>query len=240
MGNRGYQLRCNGELPHDRWQGLQHIDSRCVHMAQEAEVISFKHRVVADIVLQQDMTGKVHVVSGTPIRNLRKKALLVEVGHQSPEVETHALCVFSGAEEQRGKFLPQVVSVARGELILDIASPRKNRIERHQVVIGIVYRGWIQPLVDIAAHERRLVRKECLDLPRRFFTCLHMRRKGSCVTLIGVVNECPYRIRIGHVDIAPCLKHVMDAVGTFVQPFFGKSTEQGRGRTGIAYSHVTD
>lgn len=67
-----------------------------------------------------------------------------------------------------------------------------------------------------------------------------MRRKGSRVTLIGVVNECPYRIRIGHVDIAPCLKHIMDAVGTFVQPFFGKSAEQGRGRTGIAYSHVTD
>ena len=43
-------------------------------------------------------------------------------------------------------------------------------------------------------------------------------------------------------DMDACLKKVKEMGYDCVEfaGFFGKSAEQGRGRTGIAYSHVTD
>ena len=90
-GDGGDQLGGEGVVAvaeHTR-DGLEHVDAGEVHMPQEGEEVALENGVVADIVLQEEVTREADAVAGAPVRNLCEEALLVEVGQEGVVIVAH-------------------------------------------------------------------------------------------------------------------------------------------------------
>ena len=104
-GNGGDQLGGEGvvAVAEHTGDGLEHIDAGEVHMPQEGEEVALENGVVADIVLQEEVTREADAVSGAPIRDLGEKAFLVEVGHEGVIIVTDVVGYFCVSEKNMNK-----------------------------------------------------------------------------------------------------------------------------------------
>ena len=205
-----FRRRC-APVPRRRRVRRQQVDAGHLHVGEVAHNVSVENRMHIDILFQQEMPRKAHVVLSAPFAELTGIVGRHQLTERLVVVPAEPLCRVARPLIQIGEIIFGGIAAQRSKLFDDIAAVICGRQERNIRIDRIFHRRGSRRAVHISTQHRRFVGEKRLD------TVAEILAQPLLILLVRNADKFLHRLRLEHVDIAAELRPVVYSVRTFVK-----------------------